>query len=118
MKNHRNEAARILPTFTEDERIDGLDELVSNAARGDRRAIGCIAIVLSPRLMAEARDELGEHYADDDGDVLQEFFLALCEARLTFPAIRGAGETWLSRMVRQVAREHLQKRGLLPREAG
>jgi len=117
-KTHRNEAVRILPAVTEEERIDGLDELVGNAAPGDRYAIGCIAIAVSPSLLAEARDELGELFAQDAGEVLQELFLALCEARLTFPAIRGAGQVWLHRMMRQLAREHLEKRATGPREAG
>ncbi len=120
MKTQRNgaTATRILPTDTDEQRIDELDELVGNAARGDRFAIGCIAIALSPRLLAEARDELGELFASDGGDVLQEFFLALCEGRLTFPAIRGAGVPWLSRQVREMAREHLAKRGGWTGEAG
>ena len=81
-------------------------------------AIGCIAIALSPRLLAEARAALGELFAQDDGDVLQDFFTALCEGSLSFPPIRGAGLPWMLKTVRDKAWEHLARRGPYRGEAG
>lgn len=45
-------------------------------------------------------DELGELFASDDGDVLQEFFLALCEGRLAFPPIAAPTSCRCSQEVR------------------
>ena len=92
--------------------------MVANAAKGDRFAIGCIAIALSPTLLAEAREVLGELFAQDGGDVLQDFVTALCEGTLTFPPIRGAGLPWMMKMVREKAWEHLARRGPYRGEAG
>ena len=60
--NHRND----------DDLLDDLDELVANAARGDGRAVGAIAIAFGPMLLAVARVELGAAHAADDADVLQK----------------------------------------------
>jgi hypothetical protein len=118
MKTHRSEATKIIDSTAEERRLDELDELVANAAKGDRFAIGCIAIALSPRLLAEARDALGELFAQDDGDVLQDFFTALCEGALSFPRIRGAGLPWLMKVIREKAWEHLARRGPYGGQAG
>jgi hypothetical protein len=113
MKTDRNEAKKLDHPVTDEQRLDELDELVANAARGDR-----FAIALSPRLLAEAREALGELFAQDDGDVLQDFFTALCEGKLSFPPIRGAGVPWMMRMIREKAWGHLARRGPYGGEAG
>lgn len=61
--------------------LDQGDQLVVVATRGDRRAVGAIAIAFGPTLNAEARKALGPTWEQESADVLQEFFLALCEVR-------------------------------------
>jgi DNA-directed RNA polymerase specialized sigma24 family protein len=104
-------AHRPVHTLTDGELLDELDQLVAAAARGDRQAIGAIAIAFGPLLVKEVRQELGELFQHDAGDVLQDFFLALLEGKLTFPSIRGGALPWMKREVRSLAREHLRRRG-------
>ncbi len=111
MKTHRNVAIRPIHTATDAELLDQLDQLVADATAGDTHAIGAIAIAFGPALLKEIHVELGALFHQDAGDVLQDFFLALTEARLTFPLIRGGALPWMKRMVRLLAREHLRHRG-------
>jgi DNA-directed RNA polymerase specialized sigma24 family protein len=92
--------------------LDELDSLVDRAARGDSRAVGAIAIAFGPTLLSEAHDVLGESWSHHAGDVLQSFFLALCDRTLTFPHVRGAALPWMRRMVRSRALE--QRRVCVP----
>jgi hypothetical protein len=81
---------------------DDFDDLVMCAARGDSRAVGAIAVALGPMLLEEARVVLGE-YADEDGDVLQEFLLVLLEGRTRFRPAHGRAVPWMCRTVRAIA---------------
>src|SRR5271156_6153241 len=96
-KSHRNVAIRFIRTASDRELLDQLDELVSDAVAGDRRAIGAIAIAFGPTLLKEIRRELGALFAQDEGDVMQDFCLAMTEGKLTFPPIRGAALPWMKR---------------------
>jgi hypothetical protein len=107
-KTHRNVAIRYIYTATDRELLDQLDELVIDAVSGDRRAVGAIAVVFGPTLLKEIRRELGPPFAQDEGDVLQSFLLAMTEGTLEFPAIRGAALPWMKRIVRSFARQHLR----------
>jgi len=89
------------------------DDLVMRAADGDRRAIGAIAVALGPMLLVEARAALGR-YADEDADVLQDFFLFLLERRLPFRLAHGYAVPWMCRTIRAIAqtRKHRVRRGI------
>ncbi len=95
-KRNRSHAARRFTLVQADEALlDGLDGLVRDAANGDSRAVGVLAIAFAPTLNDEAKEELGPEWEQDSGDVLQELFLAMCEGSLVFPAIRGAALPWM-----------------------
>jgi DNA-directed RNA polymerase specialized sigma24 family protein len=91
--------------------LDELDSLVDQAAHGDPRAVGAIAIAFGPALLEEAHDVLGDAWSHHAADVLQAFFLALCDRTLTFPHVRGAALPWMRRMVRSRAHEQLRQCG-------
>jgi hypothetical protein len=95
---------------TDEELLDGLDDLVRDAVRGDSRAVGIIAVVYGPMLNDEARDELGPRWEDDSADILQTMFLTMCEGRMLFPSIRGAAIPWMQRAVREIARKWVRQR--------
>jgi DNA-directed RNA polymerase specialized sigma24 family protein len=104
-------AAALFPCDApDDELLEAFDELVAEAAKGNRRAIGAIAIAFGPTLYDEARDALGPDGKQDGGDVVQDFFLGLCEGKLVFPAIRGAGIPWMRRTIRAIAERHRRAR--------
>jgi DNA-directed RNA polymerase specialized sigma24 family protein len=67
---------------------DALDALAMRASRGDRRAIGAIAIAFGPRLLQEARAVLGDLEQEAE-DVLQDFFLCLVDRRSRFTPVRA-----------------------------
>jgi hypothetical protein len=71
-------------------------QCVLDACRGDRGAIGWIAIVMGGR--------------QDASDAMQDFYLALCEARLMPPEPDDA-IAWLGRMARECARQARLKGG-------
>jgi|HubBroStandDraft_1064217.scaffolds.fasta_scaffold53648_2 hypothetical protein len=81
---------------------DDFDELVKRAARGDRRAVGSIAIAFGPMILGEARVVLGE-YANEDVDVLQDFLLFLIDARSFFHPGHGRAIPWMCRIVHAIA---------------
>jgi DNA-directed RNA polymerase specialized sigma24 family protein len=83
---------------------DAFDDLVMRAARGDRRAIGAIAVALGPTLMKEARTVLGD-FEDDADDVLQDFFVFLLEKRWPTPPPQGRAMHWMCVIVRTFAHE-------------
>jgi hypothetical protein len=105
-----NAAEKIHEADRDAELIAQLDDLVREATRGCRRAIGALAIAFGPRLTQEAREELGPRWEQESADVIQDFFLAMCEGRLVFPAIRGAAIPWMTRIVREMARKYLRDR--------
>jgi DNA-directed RNA polymerase specialized sigma24 family protein len=83
---------------------DALDALAMRASRGDRRAIGAIAIAFGPRLLQEARAVLGDLEQEAE-DVLQDFFLCLVDRRSRFTPARGRAIPWMCGIVRAIARK-------------
>jgi hypothetical protein len=75
---------------TDEELLDGLDDLVRDAVRGDSRAVGIIAVVYGPMLNDEARDELGPTWEEESADILQTMFRARDRAQVG-AAARGRG---------------------------
>jgi hypothetical protein len=101
MKKQNQTAARHdLPTESP---ADRAHQCVADAARGDRAAIGWIAIVAGGFLFDEIVDELGPDHRQEADDAVQDFFLALCEGTLLPPG-PGEGIDWLGRVARQFAR--------------
>lgn len=82
--------------------LDDLDALVMRASQGDRRAIGAIAVAFGPRLWREAKAVLGPFEQEAD-DVLQDFLLALVDARSRFAPQRGRALPWMIGIVRAAA---------------
>jgi hypothetical protein len=83
---------------------DEFDDLVRRACEGDRRAVGAIAIAIGPKLLSEARAELGEF--DQDGtDVLEDFWLAMLEKRLRYSPAHGRAMPFMCGMVRAIAQQ-------------
>jgi DNA-directed RNA polymerase specialized sigma24 family protein len=91
---------------TDAQHQDDFDELVRRATHGDRRALGAVAIAFSPPLLEEAREVLGEDFAQEAGDVLQDFFLMLLERRSRFVPAQGRAVPWMCGIVRAMARRH------------
>ncbi len=105
-----NAAERITMEAKDQDLLEQLDGLVGNAARGDSRAVGIIAMVYGPMLNDEAKDELGATWEQDSADILQTMFLAMCEGSMLFPSIRGAAIPWMKRTVREIARKWVRQR--------
>jgi DNA-directed RNA polymerase specialized sigma24 family protein len=82
---------------------------VACASRGDRRAIGAIAIALGPTLLIEARLVLGA-FDDEAADVLQDFFLFLVERRWLAPPPQGRAMHWMRIIVRTIAVQRRRER--------
>jgi DNA-directed RNA polymerase specialized sigma24 family protein len=80
-----------------------LCELLGNAARGDRRAIGAIAIAFGPSLLKIARRET--RHEEDAEEVIQDLFVHLLEGRAArFPPERQRDLRWLGGLVQALAR--------------
>jgi DNA-directed RNA polymerase specialized sigma24 family protein len=90
---------------------DALDACVRDAIRGDRRAIGRIAMALGGFLHDEARAALGPRFEQGASDVVQELYLGLLEGRFTFPGIRGCATVWMRRVIRMLAAEVAREMG-------
>jgi DNA-directed RNA polymerase specialized sigma24 family protein len=91
--------------------LDQLDELVLAATRGDRRAIGAIALTFTRDLLAAANAVLDDEH--DAADVVQEFFLALLEGEVEcLSPPRGRGMGLLLGLVRDRARRHIAEPSL------
>jgi len=108
MSTKNGNAADILHAFaplTDEQIRDQFDALVRNATRGDRLAIGAIAIVFGGFLIDEARTALGPRYEQAAGDVVQDFYLGLVEGQFTFPEVHGAAQPWMRRAIRSLAAE-------------
>jgi DNA-directed RNA polymerase specialized sigma24 family protein len=84
---------------------DALDACVRAAIRGDRRAVGILAMALGGFLHDEARAALGPRFEESASDVVQDFYLGLLEGRFTFPGIRGCATVWMRRVIRTLAAE-------------
>jgi hypothetical protein len=85
------------------------DELMLRAARGDAYAIGAIAIAFGPKLLQEARAELGD-FGHEAGDVLNDFFTSLLEGRSKFAPDKRRAMPWMVGVVRAMARKHRVER--------
>jgi DNA-directed RNA polymerase specialized sigma24 family protein len=92
-------------TNTDAQRQADFNDLVWRATHGDRRALGAIAIAISPTLLEEARQVLGE-FAQEAGDVLQDFFVALLEGQSRFVPAHGRALEWMCGVIRAMARQH------------
>ena len=97
------------PRRTDAQIQDEFDDLVKRACDGDRRALGAIAIAVSPQLLREARAEL-RGFRQGAGDVLQDFFLAVLEGMLSFEPGKERAIVWMTRVVREIARRHRHDR--------
>ncbi len=82
------------------------DHLVMLASRGDRRAIGAIAVAIGPTLLAAARTGLGG-FGQEAEDVLQDFFISLLEGRWRFTPGHGRAMQWMCGVVTGIA--HLRR---------
>ena len=78
------------------------DHLVMLASRGDRRAIGAIAVAVGPTLLKAARGGLGP-FGQEAEDVLQDFFVSLLERRWRFTPGHGHGMQWMCGVVQGIA---------------
>jgi hypothetical protein len=94
---------------TEEQRRADFDDLVRRAVEGDRRAVGAIAIAISPTLIEQARACLGE-FDQDVGEVLQDFFLCLIERRLLFTPAHGRAMPWMCGVVQAIAQQRRRER--------
>ncbi len=91
--------------------VTELDEMVFAAARGDRQAIGAIALAFTPNLLAEANDVLDNEH--DAADVVQDFFLALLEGGVEcLSPPRGRALAFLFGVVRAMAQSRLAEASL------
>jgi DNA-directed RNA polymerase specialized sigma24 family protein len=91
--------------------LDQLDELVLHATRGNRKAIGAIALAFNRELLAEANAVL--HNEHDAADVVQDLFLALLEGRAErFAPDRGRAMPFLLGVVRATAQKRRRERRL------
>jgi hypothetical protein len=95
----------------EQELLDAFDEMVLAASRGDRRAIGCLAIAYVRPLLDEARAALGPVREQDAAEVVEELLNGLAEGRFTYPNLRGGAIAWMNGVVRAIASEHLRVLG-------
>ncbi len=100
-KSHRNNRILYVMSTSDRELLDQLDDLVARAARGDRQAVGAIAVAFGPMLVQEARKVLAPLFELDVEDVVDRFFWDLLRDRLAFPPIRGAAVAWMKRRVRE-----------------
>jgi hypothetical protein len=82
---------------------DPFDTLVSDASRGDRRAIGALAIGYGPTLLAQAREALCEERQQEDADVLQELFLEMTRGAHPFEPGGQRAVEWLRGRVQCLA---------------
>jgi hypothetical protein len=89
-----------------------MHELVVAASRGNRKAIGAIAVAFSPNLLDLARHELKD--PQDAEDVLQDLFVFLMEGLAKDVApLPGEGLGYLERILREFIRA---ENGVRPKE--
>jgi len=101
----RNSAVSSIHSKTDAELQDEFDDLVQRATHGDRRALGALAMAISPILLKEARGLLG-NFKDEAGDVLQDFFVWMVESQTRFTPARGRALAWMCGIIRAMARKH------------
>lgn len=111
MSTQNRNTAFLLLAAAQEPIADALDACVRAAIRGDRRAIGGIALALGGWLHDEARAALGPRYEQGASDVVQDFYLGLLEHRFTFPAIRGCATVWMRRIIRSLAAQAAREMG-------
>jgi hypothetical protein len=97
------------------ESVSTFDDMVFQASRGDRRAIGALAIAFTPSLLAEARAILApEGRAHAAGDAVQDFLLSLAEGENVFLPCEGRAVAWMKGVVRAIARTYVPYGGGRP----
>jgi DNA-directed RNA polymerase specialized sigma24 family protein len=103
----------------DDPLLQDLDDLVARASRGDRRAIGALAVAFGPALRGEARQALGKAAPDAD-DLLQELYVFLLEARIPYLPGYGRAIQWICGVIRVLADRwrDRRRRELYPRDEG
>jgi DNA-directed RNA polymerase specialized sigma24 family protein len=94
---------------TDEEVLAEIADTVCRASRGDRDAIGTIAILSGSILLDEARNVMGS-LADEAADVLQDFLLSLLEGRSPFTPAQGRAIPWMCGVVRAIARRRRAER--------
>ena len=105
MKTSITESQTCSKASADAQRLDEFDVLVMRATRGDRRALGALAIAFGPSLLGEARAVMGD-FEHEAGDVLQDFFLSLLERRSRFTPESGRAVPWMRRVIRAMALVH------------
>jgi DNA-directed RNA polymerase specialized sigma24 family protein len=97
--------------LSDGELLTQLDDLVISATRGDRQAIGAIALSFTRDLLAAANEVLDNEH--DAADVVQDLFLALLEGEIEcLSPPRGRAMAFLLGVVQDRARRHLAERAL------
>jgi DNA-directed RNA polymerase specialized sigma24 family protein len=96
----------------DDPLLQDLDDLVARASRGDRRAIGALAVAFGPALRGEARLALGKDAHDAD-DLLQDLYVFLLEARIPYLPGYGRAIQWICGVIRVLA-DRMRDRKLGP----
>jgi len=100
--------SRIVDTQVERdiETVIKLDTLLKQALRGDRCAVGAIAIAFGSILLEQAEAALGPDYAHEASDVLQDFFVCLVEGDVRIHPARGRAISWMCGVIRAIARKY------------
>jgi hypothetical protein len=96
-------AAKLSTATPAPQPLDEFDALVLNAARGDRRAIGALAVGYGPTLLKQAREALGRSRVQQDEDLLQDLFVGMTQASFNFVPGRDQGPAWLQTQLRILA---------------
>jgi hypothetical protein len=97
----------LAPIRTDEQLQDEFDALMTLACHGERRALGAIAIALTPTLFEEARAELGslESHA---ARVVAEALTTISEGAGDFDPTKERAIVWIKRYLRKIARTHLE----------
>ncbi len=96
---------RLDPSRTDEPIQDDFDALMTLACHGDRRALGVIAIALTPAVLAEARAALGGLACHAPG-VVADALTTIAEGGADFDATKVRAMAWLKQLVRKLARAH------------
>jgi hypothetical protein len=90
---------------TDEQLEDEFDDLMVLACNRDRRALGAIAIALTPTLLDEARAEL-EGLERHAAEAVAEALTTISEGAGGFDPTQERATVWMKRFVRAIAREH------------
>lgn len=89
-------------------RLEGERAIAAGFVNGDRSALGLAFERWADLVHGVARQLVGTHDADD---VTQQVFVAAWQSRQGFDPARGEVPGWLVGITRNVARNHLRRRG-------